>query len=206
VSFQDLLGRLLTEPAPADLLALQTRLLAAEADPECAEAARCALGVASEFYAYLSELEAKYSAREYSELASLLDMGAVGAVALENLAEAGEALRQRMLLGALSEVLMVLASRQYVKAWSREMPPIHMRAVWFLRSELWRLSVAGRPDMQSEERAALVDGVLAPALDSAAAEDVRLVLLGRLFQVVLLIHLAQVLSGSRTRECGSLVR
>ncbi|MEJ2556371.1 MAG: hypothetical protein P8186_09100 [Anaerolineae bacterium] len=193
MSFQDLLGRLLTEPTPADLLALQTRLLAAEADPARTGAARLALKVAHEFHAYLSELEAKFSAREYSELASMLDVGAVGVVALENLTEAGEALLKRMLLGGLSEVLMVFASRQYVKAWSRELRPIHMRAVWFLRGELWRLSVTGRPDISTEERAALVDGLLAPALDEDAADEVHVALLGRLFQVLLVIRLAGAL-------------
>ena len=195
MSFQELLGRLLIEPSPADLLALQTRLLVAETDPERAGAARHALDVAREFHDYLSELEAKYSAREYSELASLLDIGAVGAVALENLTEAGEALMKRVVLGGLSEILMVMASRQYVKAWSREIQPIHLKAIWFLRAELWRLSCAGRPDMQPEDRAALVDGMLAPALDGNAADGVRVALLGRLFQVLLIIYLAQALSG-----------
>jgi hypothetical protein len=193
MSFQDLLGRLLTEPTPADLLALQTRLLAAEIDPTRSEAARRALEVAREFHAYLSELEAKFSAREYSELASMFDIGAVGVVALENLTEAGEALLKRMLLGGLGEVLMVLASRQYVKAWSRELRPIHMRAVWFLRGELWQLSVIGRPDISTDERAALVDGLLAPAHDEDAADEVHVALLGRLFQVLLVIHLAGAL-------------
>jgi hypothetical protein len=193
MSFQGLLGRLLTEPTPNDLLALQTRMLAAEADPARTEAARRALEVAREFHAYLSELEAKASAREYSELASKLDIGAVGAVTLENLTEAGEALLERMLLGGLSETLMVLASRQYVKAWSREMRPIHMQAVWFLRGELWQLSVTGRPDMLTEERAALVDELLAPALDEDVADEVHVALLGRLFQVLLVIHLAGAL-------------
>ena len=193
MSFQDLLGRLLTEPSPADLLALQTRLLVAEADPERAAAAGRALAVAREFHAYLSELEAKIGARQYSELASLLDIGAVGAVALENLIEASETLKQRLLLGGLSEVLMIAASRQYVRAWGREMKPVHMRAVWFLRAELWRLSIAGRPDLGAEERVALVDGLLAPALDGDAADEVCLALLGRLFQILLIIELAQVL-------------
>jgi len=193
VGFEDLLSRLLAAPSPADLLALQTRLLAAEADPERAEAARRALEVAREFYTYLSELRAKYGAREYSELASLLDIGAVGTVALENLVESGEALLQRLVMGGLSEALMVLASRQYVKAWSREIGPVHMRAAWFLRAELWRLSVTGQPEMPAEERAAVVDGLLGPALDGDAAEEVRLALFGRLFQVLLIISLAQVL-------------
>jgi len=195
VSFQDLLGRLLVNPSPSDLLALQTRLLVAEADPKIADAACHALEVSREFHSYLSELEAKFGARQYSELASLLDIGAVGAVTLENLTEAGESLQQRILLGGLSEVLMVLASRQYVKAWGREMEPIHKRAVWFLRAELWRLSVAGRSDIRAEERVALVDGLLAPAMEGDASDEVCLALLGRLFQILLIIHLARVLPG-----------
>lgn len=194
MGFQDLLGRILVEPTPADLLALQTLLLVAEAEPERRDAARRALDVVGEFYTYLGEIEAKVSAREYSELASLLDIGAVGAVALENLTEAGEALQQRMLLGALGEFLMVLASRQYVKAWNREITPVHLRAVWFLRGDLWRLSVEGQPDMPVQERAELVDGLLAPALEENTSDEVRLVLLGRLFQVLLVIRLAQTLS------------
>lgn len=196
MGFQDLLGRLLTEPEPDDLLALQTRLLVASTDPERAGVVHPALEVAREFHAYLSEIQAKFSAREYSELASMLDIGAVGAVALENLTQAGEALLQRMLLGGLSETLMVLASRQYVKAWDREMRPLHMRAIWFLRDELWRLSVQGRPDLPVEERVAMVDGLLAPALDRAAADQTSLALLGRLFQVLLIIRLAPALAGS----------
>jgi hypothetical protein len=190
VSFQDLLGRLLTQPSPADLLALQLRLLVAEADPERATAAGHTLAVAREFHAYLSELEARAGARQYSELASLLDIGAVGAVALENLVEASETLQQRLLLGGLSEALMVAASRQYVRAWGREIKPVHMRAAWFLRSELWRLSISGRPDMGLEERVRLVDGLLAPALDNEVADEVCLALLGRLFQILLIIDLA----------------
>ena len=194
MGFQDLLGRILLEPTPADLLALQTLLLVAEAEPERRDAARRALDVVGEFYTYLGEIEAKVSAREYSELASLLDIGAVGAVALENLTEAGEALQQRMLLGALGEFLMVLASRQYVKAWNREITPVHMRAVWFLRGDLWRLSIEGQPDMPVQERAELVDGLLAPALEDNTSDEARWVLLGRLFQVLLVIRLAQTLS------------
>ena len=193
MTFQDLLGRLLTEPRPADLLALQVQLLAAEAELARAQAAQRALEVAREFHTYLGEIEAKAGAREYSELASRLDISAVGAVALENLAEAGESLLQRILLGGLSETFMVLASRQYVNAWSREMRPIHMQAIWFLRGELWRLSTGGRPDMLPQERAELVDGLLAPALHAEASDEVCIALLVRLFQVLLVIHLARTL-------------
>jgi len=126
-------------------------------------------------------------------MASKLDMGAVGAVALQNLAEAGEAMLKQVLLGGISEILMVIASRQYVKAWSREMRPVHLRAAWFLRGELWQLSVRGRPDLSAEQRAALVDGLLTPILEGES-EDMCIALLGRLFQVLLIIYLAQALA------------
>jgi hypothetical protein len=70
-----------------------------------------------------------------------------------------------------------------------------MKAIWFLRAALWRLSIEGRPDMQSDERIALVDGLLASALVGEEADQIRPALLGRIFQVLLLIHLAQVLPG-----------
>lgn len=189
-----LLEKLLTKPAPADLRALQMKLLVAEGDPHRAQAARRALGVAREFHSYLSEFEAKASAREYSELASLLDMGAVGGVALENLIDAGETFWQQILLGGLSETLMVLASRQYIKAWGREMRPIHMQAAWYLRDQLWQLAVAGKPDMPAGERAALIDKLLAPGLDNEAADEARVALLGRLFQALLIVYVSVVLS------------
>jgi hypothetical protein len=69
-----------------------------------------------------------------------------------------------------------------------------MRAAWFLRGELWRLSARERPDMPVEERAAMVDGLLGPALDGDTPDEARLALLGRLFQVLLVIYLGGAIS------------
>jgi hypothetical protein len=68
-----------------------------------------------------------------------------------------------------------------------------MKAIWFLRAALWRLSVEGRPVMRVDERIAMVDGLLAPVLAGEEANQTRPALVGRLFQVLLLIYLAQVL-------------
>ena len=72
------------------------------------------------YYDFLTALAARATSREFSHFASLLDMGAVGGVALQNLLQA-EAEGQwwgRLLAGGLSEGLMVLAARQYVRAWA----------------------------------------------------------------------------------------
>src|SRR5690606_7716693 len=98
------------EPTPESLRRLQTALLAvgiAEEDP--------VWSLLDSYYAFLTTLAARATSREFSHFASLLDMGAVGGVALQNLlhAEAEGQWWNRLLVGGLSEGLMVLAARQY---------------------------------------------------------------------------------------------
>ncbi|MGD9049546.1 MAG: hypothetical protein PVF77_15925, partial [Anaerolineae bacterium] len=81
-SLQEAIGPILSLPTPEALLALQGALLVSGRQGEAADRA---LEVAGHFYAYLSELQSKISSRNYSEMASRLDIGAVGAVALENI-------------------------------------------------------------------------------------------------------------------------
>lgn len=83
------------------------------------EQAATALALLGDFYAYLVGLESKLEAHAFAELASKMDMGAVGGVVVENMLSAGEKLLERILVGGFSEALMVLASRQYVKAFKR---------------------------------------------------------------------------------------
>ena len=77
LSLQDAVVPILSLPTPAALVDLQGALLA-RAEPS--DAFRQAQEVAGRFHAYLSELESKVGARSYSELASRLDIGAVGAL------------------------------------------------------------------------------------------------------------------------------
>jgi len=117
-----LLRRVLTKPTPGDLLSLQTIVLSCEekaASPLKHEQAETALALLGDFYAYLVGLESKLEAHAFAELASKMDMGAVGGVVVENMLSAGEKLLERILVGGFSEALMVLASRQYVKAFKR---------------------------------------------------------------------------------------
>ena len=151
---------------------------------------RALLGTVQAFQSYLCDLQTKIDARRYSELASLLDMGAVGGVALQNLLHSeGQQLLRRALLGTLSESLMVLASRQYVKGWSSELHTTHCQAAWVLAGELWELSSQMQPDLKNEERWQLVDKLLEPARLAETPNELRIALLGRLFQIALLNRL-----------------
>ena len=117
-SLLDAVQSVLSQPTPDALVVLQAVLLAR--GEQGARVGR-ALEIAGHFHSYLSELQSKLTARQYSELASMLDIGAVGIVVLENLLCAGrEEVWKRLALGGLAEGLMVAASRQYVKGWQTE--------------------------------------------------------------------------------------
>jgi hypothetical protein len=88
---------------------------------------------------------------------------------------------------------MVAASRQYVKGWSAETGLVHSRAAWILTEALWRTSVQMQPDLPAAERWRAIQSLLAPAYaDDVPAPD-KALLLGRIFQILLLTHLFPLL-------------
>ena len=190
----NLLRNVLQNPTPPAMLALQGALLASQSKANTAEEkgnAAIALAVLDDFYAYLTELESKLEAHAFAELASKLDIAAIGGVVLENIVEARDKMLQRILIGALSEALMVGASRQYVAAYSRELEALHRQAAWKVRAHLWRLSAAKRPELADERRRDLVDNLLAPLFRQDTPPEAKPVLLGALFQVLILCHAAR---------------
>ncbi len=191
-NLQDALRPILSQPTPDALVALQGALLASGLE---GEAAGRALEVADHFHAYLSELQSKLAAEEYSELASRLDIGAVGVVALENIiATEREEFWERFILGALAEGLMVAASRQYIKGWKVETGLVHSRAAWYLVDALWHASVEMQPDLQAGPRWQAIQALLAPARDPDVPAPDKAALLGRVFQMLLITYLARLLS------------
>jgi hypothetical protein len=108
----------LTSPTAEGLWRLRGDLLETGLTPETRT-----FRVLGEFASFLDELATSTSSREYSHLASMMDIGALGGVVLEQLLEptSADQLAQRVLAGALSEGLMVLATRQHVKAWEEEL-------------------------------------------------------------------------------------
>jgi hypothetical protein len=189
---KDATRSVMTQPTPGALIALQGALLGTGRQDETVERA---LETTGHFYDYLSELQSKITARNFSELASLLDIGAVGAVALENiLAAEKDNFWQRMILGGIGEGLMIAASRQYIKAWEVETGLAHSRAAWYLTGALWHASSDMQPDLQAEQRWQAIQALLGPAHDSNVPAPERALLLGRVFQLLLVTYLAQLLS------------
>jgi hypothetical protein len=191
VNLQGIIQSVLKEPTPAVLVTLQGALLGYGQQGQAVERA---LEIAGRFHSYLCELQSKITARDYSELASRLDIGAVGAVALENVisGEGGDVWK-RLLLGGLGEALMVSASRQYIKAWETETGLIHVCAAWYLTEALWRTSCEMQPDLPPDLRWKAILALLSPAYDPDVAAPDKAALLGRIFQILLLTRLAPLL-------------
>jgi hypothetical protein len=187
MSIQESLTTVLRAPTPTALWQLRGDMLQLEF-PSGSPAWK----TLDRFFDFLNELYASMSAHEFSKYATRLDIGAVGGVALERVLEAELSpsdLWKRLLLGGVSEGLMVLASRQYVKAFLAETSAVFESATWFLYQELWSLSRLTQPDIDSALRRKVIDTVLAPVHAQGATSSMKAVLIGRIFQVLLLVHL-----------------
>lgn len=183
------LARLIRDPTPAAVWALRGDLLARGLDP-----GHAAFPLLAELHRFLDRLATGAASRDHSERASLMDIGSFGGVVASELAEAEDsaALARRLLAGALTEGLAVLATRQHVKAWRGELASVYRETAWFLYDELWAWAERRKPDLEPGERRRLIERLLAPARDDSAAggDGVKTVLLCSLFLLLLLDALA----------------
>lgn len=149
--------------------------------------------VLEQFYRYLCQLESSSTSREHSHRASLLDIGAVGGVVLERLLEGGSPAQtgRRLLSALMSEGLMVLATRQHVKAWEQELANVYAEAAWQLYDQLWKWSLPLRPELKPGARRVLIEQLLAPIRSEEPAGTVKAVLITRYYQLLLWTRLRQ---------------
>lgn len=184
--FENSFGQVLSKPTPSALWELRSQLLEvgfSDSTP--------AMIVLDHFYRFLNELVASATAREFSHFASLLDMAAVAGLALENLVgeRDSEAFWKRFMLGAISEAMMVIAARQYVKAWEEEMKASYKSAAWYLSQEYWKLSFELQPDLSPDLRQQLVKDLVAPIESDDVEGKVKAAVIVRLFQLLLFARL-----------------
>jgi len=178
---------LLREPTPSGLWHLRTKLRQAELHSDSP-----IWQLLDGFHHFLVELSARGSAHELSKLATKFDIGAIGGVALENVMssnQTGKELFRRLMIGSASESLMVLASRQYVKAFEVETAALFESAAWRLHHDLWRLSQISQPELATRERLRAIEELLAPLNDDKISSTAKALLINYLFQIVLLAHL-----------------
>jgi len=185
------LQRILKEPTPADLWALQGDLLTADANREAAAQAR---RVAGDFYLYLTDLLSKVTSRHHSQWAAALATASVTSVSFhELLHEQADAFKQLLFSGAPA-LLEIGSAFQSVKAWEVETGLVHYDAAWRLYGELWDISTTMLPDLQADQRRAYLDALLGPAVSPETPGNAKSVLLVKLYQWVLALRLAPLLN------------
>ena len=183
---------ILREPSAAAVWELRAELLASGLSP----GARV-FELLAEFHRFLDHLETGAASRDHSERASLMDIGSFGAVAAADLLEAEESpeLARRLLAGALTEGLAVLATRQHVKAWRGELASVFRDAAWTLYDELWRWAAERKPELAPTERARLIDQLLAPVRDEHIEPSQNALLVCSLFALLIVEAVADTGAG-----------
>ena len=191
-SVEAALQRVLNAPTPDAIWQLQPYLLASDAPG--AEPAR---ELARSLYCYLSNVQSKLTAKQHSSLSALLAAGSLGIIAIQDVREAfacnPERVWSNLLAGGLAGTLELLSTFQHVKSWETEFVSAHEGAVWDLYAALWQLSSEMQPDLPFEQRQALIDPLLAIVRDPGTPSAVRIALIIRLFQIVLVIRLVPLL-------------
>ncbi len=179
------LTRTLTHPTPETLWQLRADLLEAGVPPE-----QPVWRIIEEYQQFLQHILTGAASRHYSDLASKLDIGSLTGIVVDRFVESKDAgsLVRSLLSGLLSEGLMVMATRQHVKAWEESLGAVCSGASWFLYEELWRWAEEKKPETPPQERRRMLDGLFQPLCIKDAGGPSKAVLIGALFRLLLLSH------------------
>jgi hypothetical protein len=143
--------------------------------------------VIGEYVRFLEQVRTGAASRHYSDLASKLDVGSISGVILERFLEPQSAsqLALSAISGILSEGLMVLATRQHVRAWEEGLGSVCTGSAWFLYEEMWRWTQQKKPDLPPAERRRLLDLLFKPICSAQSGGFSRAIVIGTLFQLLL---------------------
>jgi len=191
MNLSDTLQRVLEEPTPGDLWALQGDLLAVGGDQEAASKAR---RVAGDFYLYLSDLISKVASRHHSQWAAALATASVTSVSFHELLHGQVDAFKQLLLSGAPALLEIGSALESVKAWEMETGLVHYDAAWRLYGELWDISTTMLPVLPLDQRRACLDALLGPVVSPDTPGNVKAILLVKLYQVVLAMRLAPLLN------------
>lgn len=173
------LTNVLLNPTPETVWQLQADLLAAGHPLEASEFA-----LLDAFYHYLTAMQVNLTAQGYTQLASYLSIGAAGTAVLE-----GVMVANLSPLTIMREGLTVLSSRQYIKGSTAEIERTIQDSSWFLYRAFWQLSSNTQASLLAEQRRQQLDDLFAPLQNGQTETAVKGILVGRLFQAILIMTL-----------------
>ena len=181
----------------SDLHLLQTYLDShGEKRPEMKAAVQATLALSADAHALNVELRSALTDKQYARFASYLDLGAIGTLALDNLLTAEKITIPRLLLSGLSELLVFLASREYVKAADSRAVAALQSWASPLQDEVW--ATLGRyrkkaTAVELREAQKAIDGFFGTLAVGALPSEARAALLAGTFQILLRLRCAEVL-------------
>ncbi|MBP1601202.1 MAG: hypothetical protein H6Q06_1353 [Acidobacteria bacterium] len=181
------LGRTLSSPTTMHLWQLRAELLESGVPP-----GGRVWAILGEYQRFLEQVRASTESRQYSELASELDIASISGIVVERFLEPQGAreLALSTISGILSEGLMALATRQHVKAWKAGLASVCAGSAWFLYEEMWHWAQRKKPEVNAVERRRLLDLLFAPACSAHQGDAGIFLLIGSLFQVLLVSEVA----------------
>jgi hypothetical protein len=154
-----------------------------------------ALAAVARFHAFASEVKGFVVSREFSEKASLFDIGAIGILGVENILTAERKSLLRILMSGLSEALVFAASRQYIHGATAVLEGLYRTNSAALYDDLWALATEFRGPMDEEaarEVQAGLDGFFGQVSAPGVPVDARVVAVYQMYGVLVLVRCADL--------------
>jgi len=177
-------------------LSAMRAVLAGGRDTDLLASVDHALEAVGRFHAFASEVKGFVVSRDFSEKASLYDIGSIGILAIENVLTADRISLFRLLMSGLSEGLAFLASRQYIYGSSAVLEALYRTNSATLYEELWSLATEFRGPL--DEKAARevqggIDGFFRKLSAPGAKVDDRVAALFQLYGILVIVRCADLL-------------
>lgn len=203
-AFRDALERF-DEPAILRLrgeLQIAARWFEAHREPDRAALAGAALDTVTRLHQFTAEIRGFSSSRSSAERASLFDLGAISALAVENLLTAEKITPMRLFMSGLSEGLMFLASRQYVHGGNAVLEATYRTHRVAVQDALWSVAIDFREPESLEglqEARRSIDEVFGRLDEPGVPVATRVTVLHVLYAVAAIVRCARFLESIRAR-------
>lgn len=178
-------------------LQIASRWLKAKEDSARVKSAEAALDAVSRLYQFTVEVRGFTSSRQNAEAASMFDLGSIGVLAVENILTAEKVTPARLLMSGLSEALMFLASRQYVKGSNAVLEATYRAHSVTVQDALWSLAADFRDTKDLEgirEARGAIDALFASLDAPGVGVGQKVVVLYQLYALIALVRCALFLS------------
>lgn len=181
-------------------LQVVSRWLEARQDAARAKSAGAALDAVSRFYSFGAEVGGFSASTKAADRASLYDLASVGVLGVENVLTAEHKSLMRFLMSGLSEGLMYLGSREYVRGSTAVLEATYKAHALSVRDALWSLAMdfRGSEDLGSiQEARQAIDALFARFDDPSVPVPAKVSLLYQLYGLVAIVRCAQLLEDLR---------